>query len=569
MSLHRPYLLLLTPLLLTLGIGAFAADKNPVIGQKHLLPSAVRVQVTQRGMKYFDNRLSELLGNLGVNLDEGYFPAMTYGFDKTIKVEDYRDSNPEMVQLYSQVRELLTKWLVGFSLNDHKPAIEIGESGYIAEFSRFGLVTDEALMNTLGKRDGAVLAIELEVKKMTVSTTSVTAWDTNNEFLGKVGLEDVTVSAGTKEAPLKIRLPFYLRMNAAGGLDFEALELQHNLSQVPVALKYQKLITPTVTVEINGRKFQMNTAEVDRLLNEKTPLILDKIREHLGDFASKQLPELLNEKAKEFIGGKLEQIQDMIPPGQEKNDRRPNFKWGLMLQNLNLKKSLNIDLTAYVEDSLNTKSEPMSSRKSRGAPSLNLLPQDKFDIALSVDRALINRVLQLSFERKNFEIIKQSDGSVLKLMAPPAIDYVKIPAGASFKNNETFVKLRVTVENEPDSMFLKKTIVVSFDILAKIRQLKDKSGMQMVLQSIDTESLAIDEKYLSWVGAMFKGKVFNGIKNQLKTKSDKWKKKEEVIPGALPLPPEILGIKLDINRVAMDPNGHLVMYLDYAKTGAK
>lgn len=569
MSLRRPILFLLTPLMLTSGLSAYAADKNPAIAKKHLLGSAVRVQVTQRGMKYFDNRLSDLLGNLGVNLDEGYFPAMKYAFDKPIKVEDYANSNPEMVKIYSQVRELLTKWLVGFSLNDHKPVIEIGESGYIAEFSRFGLVTDEKLMNTLGKRDGAILAIELEVKKMTVSTTSVTAWDSENEFLGKVGLEDVTVVAGAAETPLKLRLPFYLRLNNQGGLDFEALDLQHNLSEIPVALKYKKLITPQVTVEINGRKFQMNTAEVDTLLNEKTPMILEKVREHLGDFASRQLPQMLNEKAKEFIGGRLEQIQDMIPPGQEKNDRRPNFKWGLMLQNLNLKNSLNIDLTAYVEDSLNPQSEPIASRKSRGAPSFNLLSQDKFDIALSVDRALINRVLQLSYERKNFEQIRQSDGSVLKLMAAPAIDYVKIPAGVALKNNETFVKLRVTVENEPKSMFLKKTIIVSFDILTKVRQLKDKSGMQLVLHSIDTESLAMDDKYLSWSGSMFKGKVLNGIKDQLKEKSDKWQKKEETIPGALPLPPEILGIKLDINRVVMDPNGHLMMYLDYAKTGAK
>jgi hypothetical protein len=520
-------------------------------------------------MKYFDNRLADLLGNLGVNLDEGYFPAMTYAFEKPIKVEDYANSNPEMVKIYAQVRELLTKWLVGFSLNDHKPVIEIGDSGYVAQFSKFGLVTDEELMKTLGKRDGAILAIELEVKKMTLSTTSVTAWDTQNEFLGKVGFENVTLNAGSSEAPLKIRLPFYLRMNAEGGLDFEALELQHNLAQVPVALKYEKLILPTVTVEINGKKFQMNTSEANALLAEKMPVILAKIQDYLGTFASKQLPEMLNEKAKEFIGGKLEQVQDMIPPGKDSDDRRPNFKWGLVLQNLGLKKSLNIDLTAYVEDSINSKSAPLSSHKSRGAPSLSLLSQDKFDIALSVDRALINRVLQLSFERKNFESIHQSDGTFLKLTSPPTIDYVKIPAGVSLKSNETFVKLHVSVENEPGSMFLKKTIIVDFDIFAKVRQLKDKSGMQLVLYSIDIDSLVMDKKYLTFAGSMFKGSVMNGVKKQLQEKSDKWKKKEETIPGALPLPPEILGIKLDINRVVMDPNGHLVMYLDYAKTGAK
>lgn len=550
-------------------IHASAADKSPTLPKKNLLPTAVKVQVTPRGMKYFDNRLSSLLGNLGVNLEEGYFPALSHAFDKPIKVEDYAAANPEMVQLYSQVRELLTKWLVGFSMNDHKPVIEIGESGYVAQFSKFGLVTDENLMKTLNKRDGAILAIELEVKKMTFSTNSVTAWDTQNEFLGKVGLENVTLTAGAAEAPLKLRLPFYLRMRAGGGLEFQALEVQHNLEKTPVALKYEKLITPQVTVTINNQKFQMNTAEVDRLLAEKAPVILEKVKDYIGEFAHQQLPAMLNAKAKEFLGGSLEQVQDMIPPGQEKNDRRPNFKWGLILENINLNKSLNIDLTAYVEDPVNGASKPLPSHRSRGAPSLNALTQDKFDIALSVDRGLINRVLQLAFERKNFESIRQSDGSVLKLVGAPTIDYVAPPKGVRFKYTETFVKLHVTVENEPNSMFLKKTIVVGFDIIARIRQLPDKSGMQLLLQSIDLDSLVMDPKYLSFSGSLFKGSVMNGIKDQLREKSTKWQAKEEPIPGALPLPPEILGIKLDINRVVMDPKGHLVMYLDYAKTGAK
>lgn len=558
------------PLLLSLqGLMAHAAESTLPIVNKHLMPSAVQVQVTSRGMKYFDTRLSDILGNLGVKLDEGYFPAMKYTFEKDINPDDFAGSNPDAVKMYKQVRDLLTQWLVGFSMNNHRPTIEIGESGYIAQFSRFGLVTDEKLMAALGKRDGAILAIEMEIKQLAISTSSVVAWDVNNEFLGKAGLENVTIAAGSKEAPLKIRLPFYIRMNAYGGLDFEALEIENNINESPLALQYQKLIVPTFAVEVNGKKFYLNNKEVDKFFQSQAPVILEKIRENMGDFARKQLPTMLNEKAKEFLSGSLEQVQDMVPPGQEDNDRRPNFKWGLKLQNINLKKSLNIDLTAYVEDFLNSQSAPTKSSGSRGVPSFNLLPQENFDIALSVDRALINRVMQLSYERKNFEKIPQSDGSVLKLRAAPLIDYVKTPAGVVLKPQETFVKLRVSVENQPHSMFLKDTIVIDFDIIAKLSQLSDKSGMQLVLHSIDTESLYLDDKYISWAGSLFKGKVRQGVKDELAKKSAGWKSGKEAIPGGLPLPPEILGIKLDINRVVMDPNGHLVMYLDYAKTGVK
>ena len=563
---------LLMPLLLSLsGMRAVAApDSNLTVIDNHPLPNAVQVQVTQKGMKYFDTRLGDLLGNMGIKLDEGYFPAMTYKHDKDINVEDFKSENPEAVKMYVQVRDLLANWLVGFSLNNHRPVIEIGQSSFVAQFSRFGLVTDEALMKQLGKQDGAVLAIELDIKQLKISTDSVIAWDINNEFLGKFGFEDVTVAMDSKhQAPLKIRLPFYVRMNAYGTLEFSALDVSNNIAETPLTLKYSKLLVPTFAVEINGKKFYMNNKELDKLLNAQAPTILQKIRENLGTFAKEKLPAMLNEKAKEFLAGSIEQVQEMTPPGQETTDRRPNFKWGIKLQNINLKNSLNIALSSYIEDPLNAKSTPKAANASRGPVNLSIYPQDKFDLALTVDRSLINRVLQLSYERKNFEVIRQSNGNSFKLMAAPTFDYVKTPAGVPVKANETFVKLRVSIENRPNSMFLKDIIIIDFDIIAKIRQRSDKTGMQLMLYSIDTDSMYLDDSYISFMGKLFKGKVRDGVKEELQKQSADWKTKEESIPGSLPLPPEILGIKLDINQVVMDPNGHLVMLLDYAKTGAK
>jgi hypothetical protein len=561
---------LLLPLVLGLtSVQAHAMDADPYMTQEHLLNKAVQVHVTNRGMKYFDTELGKILGNLGVNLDEGYFPALSYTFEKPINPDDFAKDNPEEVKMYKQVRELLTKWLVGFSLNDHRPTIEIGESGYIAKFSRFSLVTDQKLMEKLGKRDGAILAIELEIKHLTVGTNSVKVWDVNNEFLGKVGAEDVSLSAGDAKNPLKVRLPFYLRMNAYGALEFEALEVENNLDSIPVSLQYKKLLVPQFAIEINGKKFLLNNKEIDKLFTEQAPAILESVRKNLGDFARNQLPAMLNEKAKEFLKGNLDQVQNMVPPGKEPNDTRPDFKWGLRLQNIGLKDSLNIELAAYAEDPVNPRSLPRAEDKSRGAVTWGLIPQSKYDIGLSLDRGLINRILQLSFERRNFEKIAMSDGSTLRMMAPPLIDYVKAPVAMTIKDSETWVKLRVAVENKPDSIFLKEKVVIEFDIIAKLRQMADKSGMQLVLYSIDAESMAMDDKYLSLAGKLVKGKVRDGIKDKLREQCAGWKNKEEAIPGAFPLPPEILGIKLEINRVLMDPKGHLVMYLDYAKAGAK
>lgn len=544
---------------------ASAQDKSPVIAQKHTLPNAVQVQITPRGLTYFQTQLSTILGNLGYNFAEGYFPAQKIVADKPIDINQLGKSNPEALKTYMMVKDMLTKWLVGFSLTDHRPVVEIGESGYSASFSRFALITDEALMNQLGKHDGAILAIDLEVKRLTIATQAVRVWDMNNLSFVKVGMDDVAITAGDDKTPLKIRLPFYIRMNAQGHIDFEALEIQENLAEIPLTVKYKKLIVPQVAVEIDGHRYVMNTDQLKQTIDEELPTALVEVRKYLSDFAHKQLPEMLDQKVKQNLSGALEQVQDMAAPGQEPGDNRPPFKWGLNLTGFQLKNSLNITLAAYAEDPVNPNVTLAPGTAARGAPSLNLLPQTSYDIAMTLDRGLINRILQLSFLRKNFEKIPQSDGTSLKLTAAPTLDYVSPPAKTSDK--ETYLKLRVSIETEPNKPFwLEDKIVLAFDLIAKLRPAQGAEGMEIAQQYIDTNSLSMDSKYLTLAGKIAEGlggKVTKGIKEELQTRSKDWVKNNEKIPGTLDLPPAFLGMKLDIQKVTMDPKGHLVMYLNY------
>jgi len=545
---------------------AFAQEKLPVIANKHLIPNAVQVQITPRGQKYFETQLHNILGNLGYNADEGYFPKQTIAADTPIDLKELEKRNPEGMKVYHTVKDMLTKWLVGFSLTSHRPAVEIGESGYSASFSRFALVTDEALMRQLGKRDGAILAIDLEVTRLEMGTQSIRAWDMNNMPFVKIGFDDVSINAADAKTPLKIRLPFYIRMTSQGTLEFEALEIQENLASIPLTLKYQKIIVPQLALEVDGHRYELNTEQLKTYLDDQLPAILVELRKYLSEFAKKQLPEMLNQKVKENLTGSLEQIQDMTAPGQEPTDTRPNFKWGLKLTQFQLKSSLNIGLAAYAEDPLNPNVSLIPSTTSRGLPNLNHLSAEQYDLAMTLDRGLINRILQLSFLRKNFEKISQTDGSFLKLTAPPMIDFVKPPAPTS--DSETYLKMRISVEVEPKKpMWLDDKVVLSFDLIAKMRKsTKTKEGMEMAQQYIDAESLSMDSKYLTFAGKIAEGlggKVTNGIKDELKLRSKDWIKNNETIPGTLDLPPVILGMKLNVLKVVMDPNGHLVMYLSY------
>jgi len=551
---------------LTVSVASAQQDRSPVIAQKHIIPNAVQVQITPRGMKYFENQLSTILGNVGYNFSEGYFPAQKIVAEKPINLKELEKTNPEAIKTYRMVKDMLTKWLVGFSLTDHRPVVEIGESGYTAAFTRFALITDENLMNQLGKRDGAVLAIDLAVKRLTVATQAVRVWDMNNLSFVKVGMDDVSITAGDDKTPLKIRLPFYIRMNAEGNIDFESLEIQENLADVPLTIKYKKLIIPQVAVEVDGHKYVMNSAELKKAIDEQLPNALVEVRKYLSNFAKKQLPEMLNKKVKENLSGALEQVQDMAAPGQEPGDNRPPFKWGLKLTNFQLKNSLGIGLAAYAEDPVNPNVALANDMGSRGAPTLNHMAPANYDIAMTLDRGLINRILQLSFLRKNFEKIPQSDGTSLKLVEPPLLDYVTPPTATT--DLETYLKLRVSVEIEPKKpLWLENKIVLSFDLISKLRRSqKSAEGMEIAQQYIDTNSMTMDSKYLTFAGKIAEGlgnKVTKGIKDELKNRSKDWVQNNETIPGTLDLPPAILGMKLDIQKVTMDPNGHLLMYLNY------
>ncbi len=537
--------------------------------QKHLIKNAISVQITPRGQKPFDTNLSQVLGNLGANVDEGYFPTQSFSVSKPIRIEDYTDRNAEAVKIFKQVRELFTKWFVGLSINDPRPKVEIGESGYTAQFSRFGLVTDSSLMSKLGKRDGAILAIELEIKKLNIGTRGIQVWDLENEFLGKAGLEDVNLQAGSDGNPIKMRLPFYIRVNSEGKLVFEALEVTQNLDSVNIDIDYKKLVIPQLAVLINGKQYNLNNQEIEKLISDNMPELLITLRKYIGNFAKKDLPALLNKKMAEALSGSLEETQEMKPPGAPEGDRRPNFKWGFVLSSINLQKSLNINLHAYAEDTLNPNSGLTTTDGARGVAEMNGMSDSDYDIGMALDRGLINRILKLSYQRKNFEKIKMSDGSSMKLMASPWIDYIKTPSWGKVYPNETFIKLHVSVENKPDTVWLKNTITLDFDIIAVLRNPKGKEGMQIFLKAIDLESLWMDPSFTTPLGRLFPGKIRKGIQEKLYEISKPWAAKEQPIEGNLPMPPEILGMKLDLQKVSMDSTGNLVMYLNYNKDSVR
>lgn len=536
------------------------------IPHKNLIPGAVQIQVSDRGMKYFETRLMHLIGNMGISLGDGYFEPINYESKKSYKFEDFPGDDQQKA-LAVMIRDMLSKWLVGFSLNEVRPGIQLGESGYIAQFNRFALVTDKKLLQSLGKTTGAVLAIELEVKNLSIASNFVRIFDLNNMFLGQIGADNVSIKMG-EDTPVKIRLPFYVKINQLGEMEFEALKVQTNLRDSNLQIKYGNLIIPKIAIEINGHRFEFNEEQLALEIENQMPKILVQVRNTLADFAENKVPEILNKKAKEFLAGSLEEVNYMLPPGSGDNPNVTPLVWGMQLEKIQHKENLEISLKAFVEDPKNPRSRPLTGASSRGLPHFSDINNSSYDIAMSLDRGMINRILQLSFERKLYENIDIGDGKTLKLMTAPTVDFVNYAPptpDSAFLKIKTKVKVPKGSVKGIDKLALKDNFEVAFELIAKLRKSKTQPGLEIQLFSIIERSVVLDESYIRGIGHLMKEKVKKSVREKLMEIAKEWQKTENLIPGTLPLPPEILGIKLDIRKLRLDPKGHIVMFLTYAQ----
>ena len=551
------------PALAFLASSSVRADLPPLLPIKHEIQGAISLSISPSGQKFFEKHLGQIIANLGFNLSEGYFSEQTVVSPTAINLDELEKKFPEPIKVVKEVRSLLTEWLVGFTLKDHRPAFQIGASEYAAEISRMAVITDQALMSQLNRRDGAVLVIELEVKKITARIDALKLWDAQNLQLGELGLKNVSIMLGnTQQSPLYIRLPVYVTLNSQDELRFEVLSFDQNLDRMAVEIKYEGLIFPQLLVEMNGHKYPLNNSRLEKYVQDQIPNLLSKARDYIKNFAKIDLPAKLNQMAETKLKGQIEEVQRLSAAGKPDGDKSSDYLWGLKLKKLKLQNNLYIGFNAYIEDPSSRQNIGLAPKlSSRGAPDIDH-EATPHDLVMSIDRGVLNRVLQLSFMRGYFNDLTKGD-TKLSLRDVPALDYTPTPAGEKVGPQETFIKIHVKAETEPNSIALAQKIILDFDLIAKLVPSQPSQEMEIVLHSIDLNSVQMDKKYMSFIGHFFPDRVMTGIKDKLKASSATWKTQHEVLDGKMDLPPPILGQKLDLKKLSFDPRGHLVMYLNF------
>lgn len=555
--------------------------KIPTPKIKHIVPKAVEIQVTPRGAKYFENNLSDLIGNLGLSLEEFYTPSIEWDSDAKDATDiDKLDVDPETQVLLGKIKKIYSEWLIGMPLKGIRPAIRLGDTAYMAQIKRMALTGHPELMKQLNKKSGAILALEMEVQEIDFATTKFRLMDLNNPWLGEVGLDNAKLKIGGDTA-IRVRIPFYTQVNQqTGELEFEALQMEQNFNDINLELQYKKLIAPEFQLKVNKQIVaESNPERIEQEFRERLPDLLKMSRNILSRFASEQLPALLNKKAHEFLKGELEEAKEMRPPGapNASKEKVQPFIWGLVLQQMNLNGNFSIMLNGYLEDLTNPNSAlPRHLYSGQGAKVKDMDPKD-YDVALALDHGLFNRIIQLCFERHYFDKIDISDPNDPNV--PAYLQMVNAPIVSSPRPNErgpddgvsTYIKARVRLKLPPGTLkdFYSKAAIregfePEFDVILKLEK-DTPSGVKMVLWDAPVESLKFETKYMTGLG-QFIDFFGNPITNIIKDKAVELVKNiraKKISIGNLPLPPEIAGIRLQIQKMKVEDTGHFVMYMNY------
>ncbi len=574
--------------LLSLGfpLVSHAADTPTVraltVKEKHYMNDAIKLEVTPRGQEYFQNQMDDILNNMGVSLDEAYFADIHWKSTKSYDLDNL-PFPAKTKRLIATIHDALKSWFIGLSLSNVKPAMEIGNSGYQAVFNKIAISTDENLLHRLGKTDGAVLVVEVDIKELDVVASKVRAWDQNNPDYGQVGFNDVKIKVAGGKVPLQIRMPFYVSLNSQGIPSFEAVNVQDNVDKIDMELNYGKLIVPQIQLVINGKVMPFNEAKLENDFIQNVPAMLLAIRRYVHDFAAKQVPQLLNDKAKQYLVHALEEIKPMSAPGAAPGSAN-EYLWGLQLKGISEKNGLIVDMNTFVEDPLNPNSLPKAFSAAPQPALMNALPGTVYDIGLSLDEGMINRMLQLSFERHLFSkvAIKGSsdagDGGYLQLTQAPVLRPVsnfQFNGGASAHiPGETFARLDLAVivpkgtVSGKNKLFLQDQFAVKMSMIVKIAKTANGKALAIYLWDVDPDSIIVDSDNITGLGKFFSGTVLDSLKSQFAEKAATWRTTGVSIPGSIPVP-AILGVSLDVYDLVMEPTGHLVLYLNYATNTAK
>lgn len=549
-------------------------EAHPALEKPTWLNNSIQVQITPKGQKIYSENLIKVLANTGLLISENYFPEMEFKTDKPISIDQLAQEKPEQFKILKTTRDFITRGIRGLELQDFKPAIQLGLSEYMAEFERFGVVTDLEMLKKIGKSEGAVLVLEMSITQLKGNATNVKIRDEANPFLGEIGIVNPSLLIATKQTPLIAKIPFFVKMNEKEELIFEVIQVEANLEKVPIEVQYDKILLPSFELRVVGQDktytVSLEDKEFDKIVQEQLPRGLQLVRDYAKKYLTQDLPISINKGIQEALRGTLEEVQNLKAAGTVENDLRPDLSLGMKLSTFNQKNNnIQLSLSAFIEDtSVRSASTPLwKNSGARGAPQFNHMGENEYDFAISVDRVLFNRMIHLSFNRKNFNSLETCPGTPkIRLMNAPAIDVAKLTQTDDPLSTRISLYIDALIDSPVDQTTgllapLKPQLRMSFLFHALIKPTQTHSTtLGIYPEGVDTNSLVLHDDSLTTVGKIFKNKVRQEIIEVLSQESNCGNSNSI---GDFELIQSIWGFPVEFKKIQMEKQGHLMLYMNY------
>ena len=512
------------------------------------------------GLYVHKNSLNWLEHNADVILDLNGYSATDYYHEKIEKRLEKTHfnklvDNDSIQKVVRSLRYNFNRFLRGAPWRSYHE-FEFNANGIevTAEWDKFGF---KVLPNPdeLAGENSVLVVLEVKARHLRLFVDSFRVKDHQHSFLGDMGFNGIFLEIDrSKSQPLEISVPVVVKVLENGGIEIDIKEIATNISEVELKGGWRPpMLLPTVSVTIDGTRMTLKKWKVERMIKSKIPTALEGLTEMAQKFVSDEVAPMLEKLVNERSTGGFSAVNEMAPIGLPEGKYDESYIWSQMLKDISLDgENLHVQLDGWVLDpKLDTDLDIIDEHMAKGKPLTSTFSGENYDVALTLNQGLINRLLQYSNKRGYFKKMDAS-GQKLELTRQPYIK-LKDRGERSGKKPALHIRTKYRVEGWK-KIFVRNPIQIDMDL--ELDFSVNDGKLSMVISGIDLDSVKIENRYIK----IFKKTVRKQAKKIVKKISKEIK--GTVLADNLPIPHEVGGIPFKVKKTKIDPNGHLVVLMD-------
>ncbi len=528
------------------------------------LMDSVIVSLTPRGQAAIQNQIFEMLSNKDLHLLERDLPDFKYRADSPINLEKLPPGYEQFSKAVRQVRQAIKKWIVGFRLNDPQPLVEAAGISYQVGLEDFQLQADYEIEKTGSSRPSeksVLMRLKVKIPNFKFKISRLRAKDLNNPILGVIGANALWLGLADSSEALSVEIPVRIGVKDDGRFQVEVLQVLTNIARLKMTSGFDApLVLPKIQVRIGNQVSTLSLDKVRKLVESKQPQMAAALVRYFDDFAQTKLPAQMNLLLKLAVAKGFEFSGEMRAAGENPlGTPGAKIKYFMRPQDLSMRDGfLDLSFVGKLHDPQATR-EYFGFNPADHRPYLTHAPE-RYDFALAISINYINRFVRLGFDRGNFANMPNDDGTYLHFDESPRF----MADDGRLKYMDLKIDLKMDPVGIAQNLVLTTPYRVQLEATSRVR-VADGS-VQLVMDELNESWVHIADQYIKENSDVVRNIVrFEALK-VLKSKNLKYHMlKGLMLADKLPIPPQIMGIPLEIEDVQIDPAGFIVTYVNFVR----